>query len=382
MRTALIDNVISSFKGIFHGSPEYMVRTPGRVNLIGEHTDYNMGFVLPMAINRNVWIAFRKREDQTIRIHSLDFNETIRFSSNNPEKHANQWSDYILGTVWALKQEGLLSSGWEGVISGDIPIGAGLSSSAATEIAIAFACTVASDRDWDPILMARIGQNTERGWLGVQSGIMDQMVVANARKGHALLLDCLSLEMEQIPMEADLSVAVMDTTSRRGLVNSPYTIRVEECHHAAELLGLSSLRDLDEKGLEENRNSLDEVLFRRCRHVVTENKRVHQAVAALKANQVFKLGRLLTESHASLRDDYQVSGKTQDQIVEIANRTPGCLGARMTGAGFGGCAVALVMKSTEDEFASTVSRQFNQVTGLNPEIFFSAPGAGASRELV
>jgi galactokinase len=381
MRT-IADSVISSFKEHFHGSPEALVRAPGRVNLIGEHTDYNLGFVLPLAIDRNVWIALRKTSDCEIHLHSLDFNETIHIAANAPIMKVGHWSDYILGTLWALNKQGYQTLGWEGVVGGDIPIGAGLSSSAATEIAIALACSVVSGWFWDPVAMAGIGQQAERDWMGVQSGIMDQMVVANAAEGHALLLDCQSLEMEQIPIPGSVCIAILDTKSRRGLVNSPYSSRVEECRQAALLLGLSSLRDLDEKNLEFHKDSLSETQFRRCRHVVSENRRVQQTVDALKAGQLIELGKVLQESHASLRDDYEVSSRSQDLIVEIASQTPGCLGARMTGAGFGGCAVALLHSGSEHDFESVVSDIFTTKAGISPEIIFCTPSAGASRKMI
>ncbi|HKZ45012.1 MAG TPA: galactokinase [Anaerolineales bacterium] len=376
------ESVKSLFKDHFHGSPEYLVRAPGRVNLIGEHTDYNMGYVLPVAIDRNIWVAFRPRSDDEIHLYSLDFNESIHIADLDSLGKSGNWSDYILGTVWELNRQGFPSRGWEGIIAGDIPIGAGLSSSAATEIAIALACTLASGFSWDPVSMAILGQKVERDWLGVRSGIMDQMVVANATQGYALLLDCRSLAMQHIPLPGDVSMAVLDTKTRRGLINSPYTSRVEECSLAAEFLGLPTLRNLDEKYLEVHKGALNETLYRRCRHVVTENRRVHQAVDALQTSQLVKLGRILQEGHDSLRDDFEVSGSFQNLIVEIANRAPGCLGARMTGAGFGGCAIALVKSGSEQEFKSSVFDEFTRQSGNSPEIIFCTSSAGASRELI
>lgn len=369
--------VTSAFIERYESQPEFLVCAPGRVNLIGEHTDYNQGFVLPMAINYAVWIALRPRADEQVQLQSQDFNETITFSTKLELKPGKNWSDYIKGTAWALGQQGFALQGWEGVISGDVPIGAGLSSSAAVEVAVARAFASISGWDWEPILMAQACQIADRRWVGIQSGIMDQMVSAAATRGHALKLDCRSLEMEHIPLPTELQVAVLDTSTRRKLVESAYDQRVKECQAAAGFLGVKSLREVNEEELLQKFGEMDPTLARRARHIVTENRRVEQAVHAMRNDRLQELGRILIEGHTSLRDDYEVSSKALNQIVESALQAPGCLGARMTGAGFGGCAVALVEAGRTTEFSEYTRESYQKLSGLNPRIYICTAEAGA-----
>jgi len=370
---------ISAFEERYGSQPLMLVRAPGRVNLIGEHTDYNDGFVLPMAINHAVWIALRPIAERCVQLHSLDFDETISFSSNLQLEPGKSWADYIKGTTWALGQQGYSLQGWEGVMAGDVPIGAGLSSSAAVEMAVARAFASVSDWKWEPIRMAQACQQADRNWVGIQSGIMDQMVCAAARKGHALMLDCRSLLMEHIPLPPGLLVAVLDTSTRRKLVDSAYDQRVKECQAAALFLGKTSLRDMDKTTFNQHPGEMDEKLTRRARHVITENQRVHQAVDAMQNNRLVELGQILNASHASLRDDYEVSSQALNQIVACALQVPGCLGARMTGAGFGGCAVALLRAEGASEFRARVIETYYQKSGLTASVFICTAEAGASQ---
>jgi galactokinase len=370
--------VSSAFADTFGSPPPILVRAPGRVNLIGEHTDYNDGFVLPMAIDRAVWIALRPRTDRQVSLHSLDFGASLSFACDEPGTAERTWSDYIRGTAWALSQKGFPLQGWEGVMGSDVPIGAGLSSSAATEMVITRAFAAAAGWDWQPAQMAQVGNFAEKEWVGIQSGIMDQMVSAGAKKGHALWLDCRSLAVEHIPLPARLRVAVLDSSTRRGLVGSAYDERVQQCRSAARLLGAASLRDVDEETFARRQGELDEVTRQRARHVITENARVLQAVQALRRDRLEEFGLILNASHASLRDDYQVSSPALDQIVECALQAPGCLGVRMTGAGFGGCAVAVLRTYAAEAFSAHVMQAYRELSGLVANVYICTAEAGAS----
>lgn len=368
----------TDFLARFGTAPTVIVRAPGRVNLIGEHTDYNDGFVLPMAIDRAIVIALRPRPDRRLVLHALDYAQSAAFDLDRLEKGETGWAEYVKGVAWALTAEGFPLSGWEGVLAGDIPRGAGLSSSAALELAAARAFAAVSDLPWDPARMARLAQKAENEWVGVRCGIMDQMASAVARAGHALFLDCRSLAYEHIPLPAGVSILVLDTATRRGLVDSAYNERRRQCESAAQTLGVPALRDVDETTLARRAADLDEVTLRRARHVVSENERVLQAIAAMRRGDAPALGRLLDLSHASLRDNFEVSSPALDQIVTLARREPGCLGARMTGAGFGGCAVALVEASRAHRVAQEVLRAYRQQTGLEAQAYLCAASDGAS----
>lgn len=376
--------VVESFKEKFDAEPTVLVRAPGRVNLIGEHTDYNDGFVLPMAIDRAAWIALRPRDDGLVRVYSLDYEETIEFGSGAIQK-GKGWGEYIKGMVWALEKERedkkgkWKLQGWEGVLGGDIPKGAGLSSSAGVELAAARAFAEVSDIEWNPAFMAQIGQKAENHWVGVNCGIMDQMVSAAAQAGHALFLDCRSLEYEHVPLPDDIAVVVMDTSTRRGLVDSAYNERRSQCEAGAAFFGVRALRDVSpERFGNESGNIEDETVMRRARHIISENQRVLDAVTAMRAGDVRKLGSLFNESHLSLRDDFEVTNEALNQIVDAAQAHPACYGARMTGAGFGGCAVALVKQNQVDTFVSTVVAEYRQKSGLDAEMYVCRPSEGAS----
>jgi galactokinase len=346
---------IFSFSNEFGSSPDLIVRAPGRVNLIGEHTDYNDGFVLPMAIDRAVWIALRPRPDRRVRVHALEMRETVEFRLDDLQKGSG-WAEYLKGVAWALQEEGLHLQGWEGILSGDVPRGAGLSSSAAVEVAAARAFYALSGLDWEAGRAARLAQKAENQWVGVNCGIMDQMVSAAAVEGHALFLDCRTLDYEHVPLPAGLAVVVLDTSTRRGLVDSAYNERRAQCEAAARHFGVKALRDVSMDRLEVDGQHLPPVVLRRARHIVSENERVLQAVQAMRAGDAIQLGKLFNASNASLRDDFEVTNEALNWMVEIAQSQPGCYGARMTGAGFGGCAVALVDEKSSGEFAVYVCK--------------------------
>jgi len=284
--------------------------------------------------------------------------------------------------------------GWEGVMTGDVPRGAGLSSSAAVEMVTARAFASVSNFDWEPMAMARIGQRAENDWMGVNCGIMDQAVSAAAKAGHALFLDCRTLEYKHVPLPMNVAVVVLDTSTRRGLVGSAYNKRREQCERAARFFGVKALRDVSLKEFEErekgnliigNRESgvgnlrlLDELAWKRAKHIITENERVLQAVGAMHNDDPVTLGRLFNESHASLRDDFEVTNDALNWIVEIAQAQSACYGARMTGAGFGGCAVALVRRESAEGFANAVGAEYKLKSGMEAKVYVCQASEGAS----
>jgi galactokinase len=374
---SLKHRVTQIFHERFGSPPALVVRAPGRVNLIGEHTDYNDGFVLPMAIDRAIWIALRPRQDGQVVVYSLDMEETAEFELTGLVRGGLGWAEYIKGVAWAMQEAGLALSGWEGVLAGDVPVGAGLSSSAAVELATARAFAAVSGLAWAPTAMALLAQRAENHWVGMKCGIMDQMISAAGVAGHALLIDCRSLDSEAAPLTPDTAVIVLDTSTRRGLVDSAYNERRAQCEAAAQFFDVPALRDVSLAQFEARATGLDELTRRRARHVISENERTLQAVEAMRRGDARTLGRLMDASHVSLRDDFEVSRLELDAIVACAHRQPGCYGARMTGAGFGGCAVALVIASAAQAFAQAVAMDYEAETGLKPSVYVCAATNGA-----
>ncbi|MGH2543799.1 MAG: galactokinase [Ardenticatenaceae bacterium] len=360
----------------FGEPPRYVVRAPGRVNLIGEHTDYNDGFVLPMAINRAIWIALRPREDERVQVVSLDFDQETAFSLASFQ-HGEGWGEYVKGVAWALQGAGYTVSGWEGVMAGDVPRGAGLSSSAALELAVARTFAAVSDLPWEVKTMALLAQRAENRWVGVNCGIMDQLISAAGEAEHALLIDCRTLETEAVPLPPGSAVVVLDTATRRGLVTSAYNERRAQCEAAARFFGVPALRDVTWELFQAEADELDELTRRRARHVITENRRTLAAADAMRAGDAAAVGRLMDESHRSLRDDFEVSSDALNVMVEIAQADPACHGARMTGAGFGGCAVALVVADDAARFAERVAISYEARTGRAPHAYICTATAGA-----
>ena len=378
----LRDAVVRAFTDRFGEAPALVARAPGRVNLIGEHTDYNDGFVLPMAIDRAVWIALRPSEDGVVRVHSLDFGETQTFELAHLASHGSGWIEYVQGMAWVMCKRTRRLHGWEGVTAGDVPIGAGLSSSAALELATARAFAGVSGLPWDAREMALAAQTAENQWVGVMCGIMDQMISASGEAGHALLIDCRSLETRSVPLPPGTAVVILDTSTRRGLVDSAYNDRRAACEEAAATLGVEALRDIGVEELEARGSVLEPLIHRRARHVVTENARTLEAAEAMERGDAAHMGALMNASHASLRDDFEVSRRELDAMVELAQAHPACHGARMTGAGFGGCAVALVRREDADAFARAVAAAYGERTGLTPRLYVCSATAGASVEAV
>ncbi|MGI6368152.1 MAG: galactokinase [Anaerolineae bacterium] len=367
---ALTNRARSAFQRAYGDAPTHVVAAPGRVNLIGEHTDYNDGFVLPAAIDRHALMAIGPRNDNQVRIVAVDLNARSSFSLDQIDHdQANRWSNYQRGVAWALQGEGLALRGMNMVLTSDVPVGSGLSSSAAVEVATAFAFQVLSEFELNGVTRALLCQKAENDFVGMNCGIMDQFIVSLGSRGHALLIDCRSLDYQAVPVPEGCSVVICDTKKRRGLVDSEYNLRRQECERGAEILGVRALRDVTLEQLVQRRGAMDALTYRRCHHVVSENERTQQAVSALRNNDVAKFGKLMDASHVSLRDDYQVSCLELDEMVAAAWAQPGTLGSRMTGAGFGGCTVSLVESAGTDAFVQDVARTYQSRTGLRPEVY-------------
>lgn len=383
----MIDRKLLEEKFIeIYGSREpRFFRAPGRVNLIGEHTDYNDGFVLPMAIDKETAIAAVVRDDRRIRAFSVNLEESAEFDlDEETARRRGFWLNYVEGVAKLLEKSGAKLTGADLLIWSDVPTGAGLSSSAALETVVGFALSRLSDQDVDRTTLAKIGQQTEHEYVGVKVGIMDQFVSAHAEAKHALLLDCRSLNYENVPLETkDVAIVICDTNVKHELASSEYNTRRRECEQAVEKLKeflpqILNLRDVSTKDFNEYGENLPDILRRRARHVVTENARVLEAARALKNHDLEIFGKLMWQSHESLRDDYEVSCRELDLMVEIAKDAEGVLGARMTGGGFGGSTVNLVERTYLESFEEKIKREYQNETGIEPTILVSEASAGAS----
>ena len=375
------ESVRERFHAHFGGEPDVVVRAPGRVNLIGEHTDYNDGFVLPIAIDRDTWIALRARSDRRVRAIALDLapgGTEASFDLDAIERGSG-WQEYLKGVAWALHESSLPTVGWEGIVTSDVPRGAGLSSSASLELAALRAFHELAGFRWDREHMARLARRVENAWVGVSSGIMDPFISAHGLRDHALLLDARSLTWEKVPMPAGFSVVVLDTGTRRGLIDSDYNARRAECEAAAAALGVASLRDVTSAEFAERSQGMDDVLLRRARHVVSENDRTLRAAEALRTADIAMLGSMLDASHESLQHDFEVSSPALDAIVASVRDQEGCVGARMTGAGFGGCAVALIRDEFVDGVIPAVEDGYRAATGHHATVYVCKASSGAVR---
>jgi galactokinase len=365
----------------FGRQPEGVWAAPARVNLIGEHTDYNDGFVLPLAIDRRVTVAAARRGDDLLRLVSLEKGERrLRLAEVGPGA-VRGWAAYAAGPLWALRQDGAEVGGLDLVLTSDVPIGSGLSSSAAVECATLLAARDLYGGPDDRARLAAIAQRGENDVVGVPCGIMDQMAALTCRAAHVLLLDCRSLEADQVPFapaDAGLALLVVDTRVSHALADGAYAERRAACEQAAGVLGVRALRDANRAGLDAARDRLGELRYRRARHVVGENARVLEVAALLRAGRPEAVGGALLASHASLRDDYQVSAPELDAAVEAAV-TAGALGARMTGAGFGGCALALVPAEAAADTGKAVAAAFAERGFREPAVFDVRPADGAAR---
>ena len=379
------DTLMALFVTNFGGPPEVATRAPGRVNVIGEHTDYNGGFVLPMAIERETVLYARRRSDQTLRAMAHNLGATAEASLAQCERQPDApWLDYVIGVASELHKLGKPVVGVDLLISGDVPIGCGLSSSAALEMAALRMFEALGGFTLDGPEGALLGQRVENGFLGLSSGIMDQFIVRMGEEGHALFLDCRSLEYEHIPVAfPDACFVIANTNVTRGLTSSKYNERVSECNAAVKALqaaGLpgEQLRDYTPAQLETLQGQMDSVVYRRARHVLTEDVRTQAACEAMRRGEVVALGHLMNQSDLSLRDDYEVTCPELDAMTALARTLPGCHGSRMTGAGFGGCTVSLVAHESVTAFSETLLAGYQEETGLRGELIISNAARGAS----
>jgi galactokinase len=351
----------------FGHAPAHVVWTPGRVNLIGEHTDYNDGFVLPAAIDRGVFLAIAPRRDRTVNVHALNFQDATTFSLDALQyDNAHAWSNYLQGVAMVLQERGYTLQGMDAVLWGNLPVGASLSSSAAVEVATAFAFKTLAQLDLSLEQIPALCQRAENVFVGVNCGIMDQFAVTLGQRDHALFLDCRTLDYQRAPLPSDIKIVVCDTRKPRTLAASAYNQRRAECEAGAQFFGVKALRDVSIETFRVRENELPEIIRQRVRHVVTENQRVLDTVAALERGDKPTVGALMAASHASLRDDYAVSVRELDVMVELAQAQAGCIGARMTGAGFGGAAIALVQENAVDDFVKNMNANYQRTMNVEP----------------
>ena len=374
--------LLNKFSARFGGSAS-LVRAPGRVNLTGEHTDYNEGFVLPAAIDFFCWVAFAPRNDRVLALYSENFDDTVEASLDDLNIRATgKWADYPLGVAWALERAGCRLPGANLYIKGDVPLGAGLSSSAAVEVSTGYALTSLTQEAIESTKLALLCQKAENEFVGARCGIMDQFVSCHGREGNALLLDCRSLNSRQVPIPPQVHLVICNTMIQHTLGSGEYNVRRTECETAVRQLsqvlpGIRALRDVSLAELEGNRELLGETIYKRCRHVITENQRTVAAANALQSGHDEGLRQVMANSHRSLRDDYEVSCRELDIMVELAERQPGVIGARMTGGGFGGCTINLVRAAESGEFRRRMSEEYQAVTGLKPDIYICQASQGA-----
>lgn len=368
-----------------YGTDAQTYRAPGRVNLIGEHTDYNDGFVMPAAIGFATWVAAAPRIDRRLVIHSEDFAERIEFDLDEPQAKARQhWSDYVYGVAITLEQGGYGLRGANLLIRGDVPIGAGLSSSAAIEVATGYALLDIAGYTVDRVELAKLCQRAENNFVGLRCGIMDQFVSCCGRSGHALWLDCRSLEYRLLPLPEDVRLVICNTMVKHALAGGAYNQRRAECEmgvqHLQQFLPyVRALRDVTVAQLAQYGRDLPEVVYRRCHHVISENERVLTSAAALEQGDFTAFGRLMNESHQSLRDDYEVSCDELDLLVRLAREIAGVYGARLTGGGFGGCTINLVKAENVSEFEQVVAQGYQRATGYTPEIYICSAAEGVAQ---
>ncbi len=360
-------------------------RAPGRVNLIGEHTDYNDGFVMPAAIGFSTWVAAAPRTDRQLVLHSENFAERIEFDLDELNAKARQhWSDYAYGVAVVLEQSGYHLRGANLMIRGEVPIGVGLSSSAALEVATGYALLDTAGYAIDRLELAKLCQRAENDFVGLRCGIMDQFVSCCGRRGHALLLDCRSLEYRLLPLPEDVQLVICNTMVKHSLASGEYNQRRAECevgvqHLAQALPNVHALRAVTLAELAQYGRALPAPVYRRCHHVIRENDRVIASAAALEQGDFTAFGHLMNESHQSLRDDYQVSCDELDLMVRLALAVEGVYGARMTGGGFGGCTINLVKAENVSEFERVVALGYQQATGHTPEIYICSAAEGAEQ---
>ena len=380
---ALINKTTQAFTAIFGFKPDTVVEAPGRVNLIGEHTDYNDGFVLPCAIDYQTVISCHKRSDNLIRVIAVDYNnQQDQFMLDSEiEKHANyQWANYVRGVIKHISKYTKNISGVDFAISGNVPQGAGLSSSASLEVAIGKMFQVLFGLPLDGKQIALIGQEAENQFVGCNCGIMDQLISSLGQAQHALLIDCRSLEVSPVSIPEDLAVVIINSNIKRGLVDSEYNTRRKQCEAAAKALGVKALRDASLIDLLQIQASLDPIVYKRAHHVITENERTLKAAHALANEDYPLLSKLMAESHNSMRDDFQITVPAIDYLVNIVQGVIGNQGGvRMTGGGFGGCVVALVPKDKVGDVKDAVSQNYHKKFAIKEDFYICQPSEGAHK---
>jgi galactokinase len=375
--------VQQAFTEHFGTKPTHVSRAPGRINVIGEHTDYNDGFVLPAAIDRAIYIAGKVRSDNKVGVQSLDYHGATTFPlSQLRDESLPEWTRYLRGALWVLQEEGHKLRGMDLTIAGNVPGGAGFSSSAAVEVAMFEVASALLGIHLTQKQKALLGVQVEHKFIGIRTGVMDQMISALGLADHALLIDCRSLATTAVPIPTGVTLVALDTGKRRQLVESEYGKRREQCEEATRLLGVKALRDVTPEQLAAKADKLPEVIAQRASHVVNENARTLAAVDALRRGDLVKVGRLINESHTSLRDLYEVSIHELDVMAELAQRTEGCYGARMMGGGFGGAVIALVQDGAVTRLTEDVARAYNAATHLQAYIYAMKAGPGSSVEQV
>jgi galactokinase len=378
----VIHKLMNDFVRRFNQEPR-VFRAPGRVNLIGEHTDYNDGFVMPAAIEFSTLVAAGRRKDRKIVVASQEFHEEYEFSLDEPSLRKKRWTDYVQGVVVTLSAAGFEIPGANLFISSDVPMGAGLSSSAALEVATGFAFLQLAGIEPNLVELAKLCQRAENEFVGTRCGIMDQFVSCLAEQGHCLMIDCRSVEYSKLPVPSQCALVICNTMVRHELAGSEYNVRRQQCEEGLAILRrfvpqARSLRDITPEQVAQHAGELPEVLYRRCRHVVTEIQRVTDAATALKQGNMNLFGELMGQSHISLRDDYEVSCPELDLLADIASQQPGVYGARMTGGGFGGCTINLIKREAVQQITQYIVAEYQKKTGVHPEIYVSAAAGGVS----
>lgn len=370
----IIEAIEKKFKEIFNEEP-LMVNSPGRVNLIGEHTDYNNGFVLPAAIDKSIYFAITPRSDETCKLFSYDMYDSYEFSISGFEFSAKGWPNYLMGVVDQLKKEGHKLKGFNCVFGGNIPIGAGLSSSAALEAGLAFALNHIFNLGIDKLSLVKLAQKAENEFVGVKCGIMDQYINIFGKSGNVLRIDCRSLEYQYFPFDyKNISIVLFDTCVSHSLASSEYNQRRKECNAGVEIIKkdfpqVLSLRDVNVEMIKEYESKMDSVIYRRCKYVVEENERLNKACSALEVHDLKSFGSLMYQTHEGLSKDYEVSCTELDYLVELTKENPKVYGSRMMGGGFGGCTINLIENDAIDEIKSFIKEKYKSMFSIDPKIY-------------
>jgi galactokinase len=366
------------------GAAERVFQAPGRVNLIGEHTDYTGGLVMPAAIDFNTVAVVGPVKVGTSVIRSVDFQKEFQFDASVlPEKPKHDWTDYPAGVLWSLRQSGVVTPQFSMTLQGDVPLGAGLSSSASIEVAVAFAALALAGKSMPLTDVALACKKAENGFVGAQSGIMDQYIACCGIEGHALVIDTRDLSSRAVPLPADVRLVICNSMVKHSHAGGEYNERRAEVDEGSRALqaadpAIHELRDATLADLEKARAAMSENAFRRCRHIITENARVEEAAAALASGNMKRMGQLMAEAHASYRDDFAASCPEVDLLVELAGALPGIIGARLTGGGFGGCTVNLVEAAHAETFRERIHAAYLERAGINADIYLCQAAGGAS----